>query len=114
MSKGRLPPGSVVLSRKATFFYALSGYQSRTYPLSASPDTFFAFARESGARYVVLDMIRDLAPLYLHPVVFSRRQEFCVMPDLILQNATMLRIEHGPPPPPGTPLNVFRMCDGAG
>ncbi|HEU4561747.1 MAG TPA: hypothetical protein VFS20_28235 [Longimicrobium sp.] len=113
MAEGKLPAGSVVLSRKATFFYALSGYQSRTYPLSASPDTFFAFARQSGANYVVLDMIRDLAPLYLHPVVFSRRQEFCVMPGLILQEAIMLRIEHGPPPPPGTPDNVFRMCDGA-
>lgn len=113
MSKGRLPPGSVVLSRKATFFYALSGYQSRTYPLSASPDTFFAFARQSGAQYVVLDMIRDLAPLYLHPVVFTRREEFCVVPGLTREAAFMLRIERGPPPPPGTPANVFRMCDGA-
>lgn len=112
MTEGKLPPGSVVLSRKATFFYALSGYQSRTYPLSASPDTFFTFARQSGARYVVLDMIRDLAPLYLHPVVFARREEFCVVKGLMLEEATMLRIERGPSPPPGTPNNVFRLCDG--
>ncbi|HET7230395.1 MAG TPA: hypothetical protein VFJ16_10365 [Longimicrobium sp.] len=110
ITRGRLPPGSVALSRKATFWFALSGYQSRTYPLSADPDTFFAFARRSGAGYVVFDNIRDLAPRYLHPVLAARQYEFCVEPGLTLPNATVLRIEHGPPPPPGTPENLFRMC----
>ncbi|HET7461359.1 MAG TPA: hypothetical protein VFJ82_08915 [Longimicrobium sp.] len=111
ITRGKLPPGSVALSRKATFWYALSGYQSRTYPLSADPDTFFAFARRSGAQYVVFDNIRDLAPRYLHPVLAARQKDFCVVdPGLHLPNATLLRIDPGPPPPPGTPDNVFRLC----
>jgi hypothetical protein len=110
LTRNALPPGSVVLSRKATFWYALSGYQSRTYPLSNDPDTFFAFARRSGARYVVYDNIRDLAPIYLHPVVMSHRQEFCVVPGLIMPAATLLRIERGPPPPPTAAPDAMRMC----
>ncbi|HYH79355.1 MAG TPA: hypothetical protein VEX86_06150 [Longimicrobium sp.] len=111
MARNRLPPGSVALSRKATFFYALSGYQSRTYPLSASPDTFFAFARESGARYVVYDNIQDLAPLYLHPVMLARRDDFCVIPGLTLPNALVMRLEPGSPRRVGVPENSFRACD---
>lgn len=110
MARGKLPPGSVALSRKATFFYALSGYQSRTYPLSANPDTFFAFARRSGAHYVVFDNINDLAPLYLHPVLMARRDDFCAMPGLTLPNASVLRIEPGSPKRPDVPENSVRLC----
>lgn len=110
MTRGKLEPGAVVLSRKATFWFALSGYQSRTYPLSANPDTFFAFARRSGAKYVAFDNIRDLAPLYLHPVVFTHRQEFCVLPGMSLEAANLLRIEHGETPPPNAPPTSIRMC----
>jgi 4-amino-4-deoxy-L-arabinose transferase-like glycosyltransferase len=110
MTRDRLPPGSKVLSRKATFFYALSGYQGRTYPLSANADTFFAFARETGAEYVVFDNIRDLAPLYLHPILRAHRDDFCAMPGLALPNAGVLRIERGAPPRVGVPENSFRVC----
>lgn len=110
ITRGQLPPGSVALSRKATFWYALSGYQSRTYPLSADPDTFFAAARRAGAQYVVFDNIRDLAPRYLHPVLAARQKDFCVIGTLHLPNASVLRIEPGPPPPPGTPADAFRLC----
>src|SRR6202008_756147 len=49
MATGALPPGSAVLSRKATLFYAVACYPGLTYPLSANPDTFFSFARRTGA-----------------------------------------------------------------
>ena len=111
ITRGTLPPGTVVLSRKATLWYALSGYPSRTYPLSANPDTFFAFARKSGAAYVAFDNIRDLAPLYLHPVVLAHREMFCVVPGTFLPAASLLRIERGPPPPPGTAPGAMRMCE---
>jgi hypothetical protein len=112
MTRGKLPPGSVALSRKATFFYAISGYQSRTYPLSANPDTFFAFARQSRARYVVFDNNNDLSPQYLHPVLQARRDDFCAVRGLTLPNATVLRIEPGSPRRTGVPENSVRVCSG--
>ncbi|HKP76024.1 MAG TPA: hypothetical protein VJT67_10810 [Longimicrobiaceae bacterium] len=109
MTRGRLPPAASVLSRKATLFYAVSGYPGMTYPLTANPDSFFAFAREQGTRYVAYDQIRDLAPLYLHPVLLARRDDFCVIPGLVLSGAALLRIEPGPPRT-GVAENSFRQC----
>jgi len=108
-TRDRLPAGSAVLSRKATLFYALSGYPGRTYPLSANPDTFFAAARQAGARYVAYDQIRDLAPRYLHPVLLARRDDFCVIPGLMQPGAALLKIEPGPRRV-GVPENSFRRC----
>lgn len=110
-ARGALPPGSAVLSRKATLFFALSGYPSRTYPLSASPDTFFAAARAAGARYVMYDDIPDLAPMYLHPVLLSHRDDFCVVKGLSLPEAAVMRIEPGSPKRTGVAENSFRICD---
>jgi len=109
--RGKLPPGSVVLSRKPTLFYLYSGYQSRLYPLSQKPDTLFAEAAKIGAKFVVIDQLQDLAPLYLHPVLLAHRDDFCVIPELSHPNAVLARIEPGGPPrPPGTAPNVFRVC----
>lgn len=110
--RGRLPRGSVVISRKPTLFFTLSGYPSRVYPLSASPDTFFAAARAAGARYVVVDQVPDLAPAYLHPVLLARRDEFCVVSDFVWPNAVLLRIEVGGPLRAlDAPPNAFRRCE---
>jgi len=111
MTRGQLPAGSVVLSRKATLFYALTGYPGRTYPMSARADTFFAAARDAGARYVVFDRIPDLAPLYLHPVLLAARDKFCVVKGLTLENAAVLRLEPSAPTRTGVAENAFRVCD---
>jgi hypothetical protein len=110
MTRGQLPPGSAVLTRKATLFYLLSGYPARTYPLSANPDTFFAAASAAGARYVEVDALPDLAPLYLHPVLVKARYRFCSLPRLRIQDAALLRIEP-PSPPPAVPVDTFAICD---
>jgi hypothetical protein len=102
MVRGRLPAGSVVISRKPTLWYMLSGYRSRVYPFSAVPDSLFRTARETGARYVVEDHIVDLAPLYLHPVLRARPRAFCSVPGLSLPSARLLRlVPAGEPPVPG-------------
>jgi 4-amino-4-deoxy-L-arabinose transferase-like glycosyltransferase len=111
MARGKLPPGSAVLSRKATLFYAIAGYPGRTYPMSARTDTFFAAAREAGARYVVFDRIPDLAPLYLHPVLLAARDQFCVLKGLSLENAAVMRLEPDAPTRTGVAENAFRVCD---
>ena len=110
MARGQLPEGSAVISRKATLFYAISGYPGDTYPLSANPDTFLAFAQRKGARYVVYDQIRDLAPIYLHPVLLARRDDFCVVNGFTLPTAALLRIEVGGPRRAGVAENSFRGC----
>jgi hypothetical protein len=81
------------------------------YPLYTAPDSLFREARDIGARYVVEDKISDLAPVYLHPVLEKRRDDFCVVPSLSNANAVMLKIEiGGPPRPPGTAPGLFRVC----
>lgn len=110
--RGKLPAGSAVVSRKPALFYAVSGYAGRMYPLSlAPPDTFFSAAREAKARYVVIDQIEDLAPMYLHPVLLAHRDDFCVVGAVSRQNAALARIAPGGPPrAAGAPSNAFRPC----
>lgn len=110
-ARGRLPAGSVVLSRKPALFYVTSGYRGRLYPLSAAPDSFFAVAARAGAGFVVVDQVPDLAPLYLHPVLLERRDDFCVVAELVLPQAALARIDTaGPPRPLGSEPNAFRSC----
>jgi 4-amino-4-deoxy-L-arabinose transferase-like glycosyltransferase len=109
--KGRLPAGTAVISRKPMIFYAVAGYPGRMYPLSAVPDTFFAAARQARAEYVVVDQISDLAPMYLHPILLARRDDFCVIAQPRFENAALARITPGAPPrPPNSPPNAFRAC----
>ena len=110
-SRGRLPEGSVVISRKPTIFFLYSGYKSVLYPLTNVPDSLFNLAKRVKAQYVVVDQIGDLAPLYLHPIMLARRDDFCVIPELSTENAAMAKIDLGAPPQPsGTPENSFRSC----
>jgi hypothetical protein len=110
-SRGKLPPNSVVLSRKPTIFFLHSGYRSALYPLSPIPDSLFNLANRIGARYVLVDQIMDLAPRYLHPIMLARRDDFCVIPELSIELAAMAKIEvGGPPRPPGSAPNSFRAC----
>jgi hypothetical protein len=108
--RGRLPQGSVVIARKPTLLYALSGYRSRMYPLSASPDTFFAAARQAGARFVVVDQVPDLAPLYLAPVLMARRDDFCIIDELRFGNTALAVIDPSLPRRTNVPVNSFRLC----
>lgn len=110
-ARGGLPPGSTVLSRKASIFFVYSGYRGRTYPLSDNPDTLYAAARDIGARFVVLDNIAGLAAIYLHPILLARRDDFCAVRDLYLPNAALLHIEPGSPARTGVPATSFRICD---
>jgi hypothetical protein len=58
----------------------------------------------------VFDQIRDLAPLYLHPVLLARRDDFCVINGFVLPSAALLRIEVGGPRRTGVAENSFRGC----
>ncbi len=110
-ARGKLPKGSVVLSRKPTIFYAHSGYQSVLYPLSPVPDSLFNLAKRMGAQYVVVDQIGDLAPKYLHPILLARRDDFCIVHELSTENAAFARIDlGGPRRGPGAAENSFRIC----
>jgi hypothetical protein len=112
-SRGTLPAGSTVLSRKASLFFVYSGYRGRTYPLSANPDTLYAAAREIGARYVVLDGLPGLSALYLQPILLSRRDDFCVLRDLHYPSAALLRVTPGSPVVSEGPPTSFAICPGA-
>ncbi len=109
--RGRLPEGAVVLSRKPQLFWAISGYRGRLYPLSTEPDSFFRAAAAARADWVVIDMVPDLAPLYLHPVLLERRGDFCIVADASLPEAALARIDTaGPSPRPGSAANAYRSC----
>jgi 4-amino-4-deoxy-L-arabinose transferase-like glycosyltransferase len=108
--RGRLPAGSVVVARKPTLFFALTGYRSRMYPLSAEPDSFFRAAREAGARFVVVDQVPDLAPLYLAPVLLARRDDFCVVFAPRFGSTALAVIDPSGPRRAGRLPNSFRRC----
>jgi 4-amino-4-deoxy-L-arabinose transferase-like glycosyltransferase len=101
---GALPPGSVVMTRKATLTWALSGYQARTYPFSANADTFFTAARQVNAHYVVLDGTPE-ASRYLNPIIFAHREDFCAIKPYVHPGAVLLAISrnHRPLPPNAKP-----------
>ena len=80
------------------------------YPLSAVPDSLFSLAKRTGAQYVVVDQIGDLAPQYLHPILLARRDDFCIIRELSTENAAFARIEIGAPPRVGAAPNSFRTC----
>lgn len=110
--RGKLPDNSVVISRKPAQFYLYSGYRSRIFPLYTEPDSLLRAAARIGAEYVVEDRIPDLAAKYLHPAIVAKRDNFCVMPELSMQNATFMRIEPGgTPDQSGTAPNALRVCD---
>jgi hypothetical protein len=92
---GALPEGSAVLARKATLFWAYSGYPSRTYPFTSDPDTLLAAAREAHAQYVLLDYMDNLSVMYLAPVLMQRPQAFCVMRTIGPGRATLMAILPG-------------------
>jgi hypothetical protein len=110
-TRGKLPPGSVVISRKPTIFFEHSGYQSILYPLTSKPEALFALADSVHAKYLIIDQIGDLAPKYLHPIMLARRDDFCIVTDLSTENAAFAKIEiGGPPRAPGSAPNAFRPC----
>ncbi|HET9441554.1 MAG TPA: hypothetical protein VFO52_15365 [Longimicrobiales bacterium] len=91
-----LPDSSAVLSRKPRTFYILSGVPSRTYPLTAEPDSFFRTARDAGARYVLFDRLDALSQAYLAPVLIGRSNSFCMLFSLGADRATMFGIRETP------------------
>lgn len=94
-SRGNLPPGSAVLSRKPTLFWAQSGYRSRTYPFSADPDSLIAAARQAGAEYLMLDYLDNVSTMYLAPVLMQRPQAFCVVEAAGPSRATLMKLLPG-------------------
>jgi hypothetical protein len=91
-ARGKLPEGSVVLSRKPTLFWAFSGYPSRTYPFSPEPDSLIREARRAGAEYVVTDRIDHVAAMYLSPVFIRRSEGFCVVHTMGSDRPTLMGI----------------------
>lgn len=94
-TRGTLPPGAAVLSRKPTLFWAQSGYPSRPYPFNADPDSLLAAARQAGARYVMLDYLDNMSVMYLAPVMMQRPQAFCVVRAAGPGRATLMAIQPG-------------------
>jgi hypothetical protein len=93
--RGELPADATVLSRKATLFWAYSGYPSRTYPFTDNPDTLLATAREARSRYILLDYMDQVSVMYLAPVLMQRPQAFCVMRAIGPGRATLMGIQPG-------------------
>ncbi len=87
-----LPAGSTALARKPTLFWAISGHQSRNYPMSPRPDSLIAAARDAGARYIVLDHLDGLSQAYLGPAIVARPNAFCLVYQSPLDGTAMLGV----------------------
>jgi 4-amino-4-deoxy-L-arabinose transferase-like glycosyltransferase len=94
-TRGRLPANAAVLSRKPTLFWAESGYPSRVYPFTTSPDSLLMAARDAGAAYVLMDYLDNISMMYLAPVLMQRPQAFCVMEGAGAGRATLMGIVPG-------------------
>ncbi len=109
--RGKLPAGSVVLSRKPTLFFVHSGYASRLYPMYAEADSLFGLSARIGARYLVVDQISILADRYLQPILVARPADFCIMQGVSTPRAKLLRIEsYAPPSTTGGDSTNIRVC----
>lgn len=107
----QLPRGSVVLTRKPTLFWAISGYRSRSFPYSPDTDTLLRAAREAGARFLVFDQSGETAR-YMLPAVRGRREAFCMVPGARNNFSALVRIgTDGPPMPPDILPQNFRVCE---
>jgi 4-amino-4-deoxy-L-arabinose transferase-like glycosyltransferase len=106
--RGRLPQGTVILARKPSLLWALSGYRSRQYPLTGNPDDFLAEVRRTGARYVVLDRSGE-GQRNLRPLVISHPDLFCLVPEVGYEGAALARIgtDHRLPPGGTAPGQVI-------
>lgn len=93
--RGRLPGDAVVVARKPTLLHSTAGYPSSIYPLTDRRDSIFALADSVGAEWVLVDEIPDLSPRYLHPLLFTYRDDFCLVTDLPTEGAFLLRIDRG-------------------
>ncbi len=102
---GFLPEGSVVLARKPTLFWALSGYRARLYPFSDRSDEFFAAVDEAGARCVLVDQT-PAATRSLLPILEAHPTRFCIAMEAIDGDAMLLQVSRGAalsPPGPSFP-----------
>jgi len=75
----RLPPGSIVLTRKPRHFYALSGLPSRTFPFDGDPAAHLALADSVGARYVLLDQWDGQAVRFVGVAISEQPGAFCYL-----------------------------------
>ena len=78
-SRGRLPDGAVVLSRKPRLWYWFSGAAGDVYPFSLDRSRLLAEASEVGADYVVLDRLGSTSRVYLLPALRQYRRWFCMI-----------------------------------
>ena len=112
-SRGNLPPGSSVWSRKPTLFFLHSGYASRMYPLYTVPDSLFQASARLGTRYLVVDQLSDLAGRYLKPVLDTHPGNFCILTAISTARATFLQITPDAPALTSTGAsNSIRTCGG--
>jgi hypothetical protein len=104
-SRTALPEGSAVLSRKPRIFYVMSGVPSRTFPFSLETEALLAEARETGARYVVLDQWDAQAMRFVGEAVARRPGAFCTVggfdPRTGAAGTLILGIFTDPPPDEG-------------
>ncbi|MBT8397711.1 MAG: hypothetical protein HKO65_01915 [Gemmatimonadetes bacterium] len=72
-----LPDGASVTTRKPRIFFVMSGVKAHSVPLEADPDRFLARVRDSGSRYVSIDLLDAVSGYYVYPALQSRTAAFC-------------------------------------
>ncbi|MGH7482172.1 MAG: hypothetical protein ACRELV_08445, partial [Longimicrobiales bacterium] len=107
-SRDALPPAAVVITRKPTLWYWVSGRPSRIYPKSENPTAFWAMIRETDARYLLFDRIGGLTMFYVGPIVARNPEAFCVVRVAPDQTGVLFGIREVPTaspagPPPASP-----------
>jgi hypothetical protein len=72
-----LPEGASVTTRKPRIFYLMSGVKAHSVPLLSDPDEFLGRIRDSGSRYVSVDLLDMVSGYYVYPALQGRISSFC-------------------------------------
>jgi hypothetical protein len=78
-SAANLPDGAVVMSRKPSIFYVMSGISSQIFPFTTDGDAFLAGADSAGASYVIMDYMDATASRYVAAALYDAGGAFCLV-----------------------------------
>ena len=81
-TRERLPPGTVVFSRKPRLFHAFSGHASVVYPFTTDGRSLLAQADSMGIDHVVLGNWDGSGAAYVVPAIQANPGRFCLVAQL--------------------------------
>ena len=118
-SRGALPRGAAVFSRKPRLFYVYSDHTGLDVPRTQDPKEFLREAQANRIDYVLVDRLGGLTLEYFGPIFTAHPDAFCLVQATQDGGAALLRMQpnaaallSGPPRPMNPQAGVARCAAG--